>query len=122
MIGRSIVGSFTLGSWSKVAVLALTLASLGRPEAWPALLLYSLWCLREDRAILPFLIGCLIVPLIGNGLRVVGIILLAHFTNNAYGAGADHIDNLIAAYLHSGSFPQKEAVELHRDYRRGLFH
>jgi outer membrane protein len=28
MIGRSIVGSFTLGSWSKVAVLALTLASL----------------------------------------------------------------------------------------------
>ncbi|MGH9745596.1 MAG: TolC family protein [Candidatus Acidiferrales bacterium] len=28
MIGRSIVGSFTLGSWSKVAVLAFTLASL----------------------------------------------------------------------------------------------
>jgi EpsI family protein len=29
--------------------------------------------------------------LIGNGLRCVGIILLAHFTNNEYGAGADHI-------------------------------
>jgi EpsI family protein len=32
-----------------------------------------------------------VVPLIGNGLRCVGIILLAHFTNNKYGAGADHI-------------------------------
>src|SRR5215469_13887566 len=38
-----------------------------------------------------FLLASVIVPLIGNGLRCVGIILLAHFTNNAYGAGADHI-------------------------------
>lgn len=38
-----------------------------------------------------FLLACVIVPLIGNGLRCVGIILLAHFTNNEYGAGADHI-------------------------------
>ena len=38
-----------------------------------------------------FLIASVAVPLIGNGLRCVGIILLAHFTNNEYGAGADHI-------------------------------
>jgi exosortase A len=38
-----------------------------------------------------FLIASMIIPLIGNGLRCVGIILLAHYTNNKYGAGADHI-------------------------------
>jgi EpsI family protein len=38
-----------------------------------------------------FLFACIAVPLIGNGLRIVGIILLAHFTNNKYGVGVDHI-------------------------------
>jgi exosortase A len=38
-----------------------------------------------------FLIACVAVPLIGNGLRCVGIIVLAYSTNNQYGAGADHI-------------------------------
>ena len=38
-----------------------------------------------------FLLASVAIPLIGNGLRCVGIILLAHFTNNEYGAGADHI-------------------------------
>src|SRR4029077_1289390 len=38
-----------------------------------------------------FLVACVVVPLIGNGLRIVGIILLAHFTSNAYGVGADHL-------------------------------
>jgi exosortase A len=38
-----------------------------------------------------FLLASVIIPLIGNGLRCVGIILLAHYTNNEYGAGADHI-------------------------------
>ena len=38
-----------------------------------------------------FLIASVIIPLIGNGLRCVGIILLAHYTDNKYGAGADHI-------------------------------
>ena len=38
-----------------------------------------------------FLLACVIVPLIGNGLRVLGIIVLAHYTNNEYGAGADHV-------------------------------
>lgn len=31
------------------AIAALTLASLGRPEAWPAEFLYALWLLRESR-------------------------------------------------------------------------
>jgi exosortase A len=38
-----------------------------------------------------FMLSCVIVPLIGNGLRVLGIIVLAHYTNNRYGAGADHV-------------------------------
>jgi len=38
-----------------------------------------------------FMLSCVIIPLIGNGLRVLGIIVLAHFTNNRYGAGADHV-------------------------------
>ena len=38
-----------------------------------------------------FLLASVIIPLIGNGLRCVGIILLAHYTDNKYGAGADHI-------------------------------
>jgi exosortase A len=38
-----------------------------------------------------FLLACVIVPLVGNGLRVLGIIVLAHYTNNEYGAGADHV-------------------------------
>jgi EpsI family protein len=38
-----------------------------------------------------FLIACVAVPLIGNGLRCVGIIMIAYLSGNAYGAGADHI-------------------------------
>jgi exosortase A len=38
-----------------------------------------------------FLFASVAIPLVGNGLRCLGIILLAHFTSNAYGAGADHI-------------------------------
>jgi exosortase A len=38
-----------------------------------------------------FMLSCVIIPLIGNGLRVLGIIVLAHYTNNRYGAGADHV-------------------------------
>ena len=46
---------------------------------------------RKPYKIAIFMIATVLVPLIGNGLRCVGIILLAHFTNNEYGAGADHI-------------------------------
>ncbi len=45
------------------AVAALTLASLGRPEVWPPLFLYAIWCLRQDPEMLWFLIGCGLVIL-----------------------------------------------------------
>jgi exosortase A len=53
--------------------------------------LFSYLMYRKIAKILLFLIAAVVVPLIGNGLRCVGIILLAHFTSNKYGAGADHI-------------------------------
>jgi exosortase len=53
--------------------------------------LYAYLMFRKRLKIVLFLVACVLVPLIGNGLRVVGIILLAHFTNNKYGAGADHL-------------------------------
>jgi exosortase A len=46
---------------------------------------------RKWHKIALFLLACSVVPLIGNALRVLGIILLAHFTNNKYGAGVDHV-------------------------------
>jgi exosortase A len=46
---------------------------------------------RRMYKIVIFLALSVIIPLLGNALRCLGIILLAHFTSNAYGAGADHI-------------------------------
>jgi len=53
--------------------------------------LFSYMMFRKLIKTVLFLIASVAVPLIGNGLRCVGIIVLAHFTNNQYGAGADHI-------------------------------
>jgi exosortase A len=53
--------------------------------------LFSYLMFRKLYKTLLFLVACVTVPLIGNGLRCVGIIMLAHFTNNRLGAGADHI-------------------------------
>lgn len=53
--------------------------------------LFSYMMFRKPIKTVLFLIASVAVPLIANGLRCVGIILLAHFTNNQYGAGADHI-------------------------------
>ena len=53
--------------------------------------LFSYLMFRKIHKTVLFLLACVAVPLIGNGLRCVGIIVLAHFTNNQYGAGADHI-------------------------------
>src|SRR5690349_18149455 len=53
--------------------------------------LFSYMMFRKLIKTVLFLLACIGVPLIGNGLRCVGIIVLAHFTNNEYGAGADHI-------------------------------
>ncbi|HTE43570.1 MAG TPA: exosortase A [Steroidobacteraceae bacterium] len=38
-----------------------------------------------------FLVACIVVPLIGNGLRCVAIIMLAYYTNNTVAVGADHL-------------------------------
>jgi exosortase A len=53
--------------------------------------LFSYMMFRKPLKAGLFMIATVLVPLVGNGLRCVGIIVLAHFTNNAYGAGADHI-------------------------------
>jgi exosortase A len=53
--------------------------------------LFSYLMFRKIYKTVLFLVACVAVPLIGNGLRCVGIIVLAHLTNNQYGAGADHI-------------------------------
>lgn len=47
---------------------------------------YSKWT-----KIVLFMIACVIVPIIGNGFRALGIVLLAHFSNNTIAVGADHL-------------------------------
>jgi exosortase A len=53
--------------------------------------LFAHMMFRKVHKVILFLIACVVVPLIGNGLRCVGIIVLAYSTSNEYGAGADHI-------------------------------
>jgi len=53
--------------------------------------LFAYLMFRKRLKIALFFLACILVPLLGNGLRVVGIILLAHYTDNKYGAGADHL-------------------------------
>jgi len=53
--------------------------------------LFAYLSYRRIYKIVLLLLASVVIPLIGNGLRCLGIILLAHFTSNAYGAGADHI-------------------------------
>jgi exosortase A len=53
--------------------------------------LFAYLSYRRIYKIVLFLLASVVIPLLGNGLRCLGIILLAHFTSNAYGTGADHI-------------------------------
>ena len=53
--------------------------------------LFSYLVYQRIYKVVLFLFASAIIPLVGNGLRCLGIILLAHFTNNALGVGADHI-------------------------------
>jgi exosortase A len=46
---------------------------------------------RRSYKIILFLIACIAVPLIANGLRCVGIIMLAYLTNNRVAVGVDHL-------------------------------
>lgn len=54
-------------------------------------ILFAYLSYNRIHKIVLFLLASVLIPLIGNGLRCLGIILLAHFTSNALGAGADHI-------------------------------
>ncbi len=53
--------------------------------------IFSYLMFRNWKKIAIFMIACVIVPIIGNGFRALGIILLAHITNNELAVGADHI-------------------------------
>jgi exosortase A len=53
--------------------------------------LFAYMMFRKIHKAALFLIACVAVPLIGNGLRCVGIIMIAYLSGNEYGAGADHI-------------------------------
>jgi len=46
---------------------------------------------RKWTKIALFLVACVIVPIIGNGFRALGIVLLAHFSDNTIAVGADHL-------------------------------
>jgi exosortase A len=49
-------------------------------------LTYSKW-----HKITLYMIASVVVPIIGNGLRALGIVLLAHFSDNRIATGADHL-------------------------------
>jgi exosortase A len=53
--------------------------------------LFSYLTYRKWRKIALFMIACVIVPIIGNGFRALGIVLLAHFSDNRIAVGADHL-------------------------------
>jgi exosortase A len=46
---------------------------------------------RKWNKIALFMLACVIVPIIGNGFRALGIVLLAHFSDNRIAVGADHL-------------------------------
>ena len=46
---------------------------------------------RKWHKIIFFLAACAIVPVIANGFRALGIVLVAHWSDNRIAAGADHI-------------------------------
>jgi exosortase A len=46
---------------------------------------------RSWRKIGLFMLASVIVPIIGNGFRALGIVLLAHFSDNRIAVGADHL-------------------------------
>ncbi|HTO40741.1 MAG TPA: exosortase A [Rhizomicrobium sp.] len=47
---------------------------------------YNKW-----RKIILFMIACFVVPVIGNGFRALGIVLLAHYSDNTIAVGFDHL-------------------------------
>jgi EpsI family protein len=46
---------------------------------------------RKWPKIVLFMVACLVVPVIGNGFRALGIVLLAHYSDNRIAVGFDHL-------------------------------
>jgi exosortase A len=77
---------------------------------------------RKWRKTVLFMLACVIVPIIGNGFRALGIVLLAHFSDNRIAVGADHLVYgwgfsvaILAALMYVGAkfaddFPPEPAV------------
>lgn len=53
--------------------------------------LFAHFTYRHWRKIALFMVACVVVPIIGNGFRALGIVLLAHFSDNTIAVGADHL-------------------------------
>ncbi|GAA0540511.1 exosortase A [Rhizomicrobium palustre] len=53
--------------------------------------LFSYLTYNTPRKIFLFMLASVIVPIIGNGFRALGIVLLAHFSDNRIAVGADHL-------------------------------
>lgn len=53
--------------------------------------LYAYINFRSTRARIIFILLSAVVPVIANGLRAVGIVLLVHGTSSEYGVGVDHL-------------------------------
>lgn len=54
-------------------------------------MLFAHLTFRKWHKIAIFLAACVLVPIIGNGLRAFGIIMLAYLTDNEVAVGADHL-------------------------------
>jgi exosortase A len=53
--------------------------------------LYAHLTYRKWPKIVLFMAACVIVPIIGNGFRALGIVLLAHYSDNRIAVGFDHL-------------------------------
>ena len=53
--------------------------------------LFAHFAFRRPLKIALFMLAAVIVPILGNGLRALFIVLLAHWTNNRLAVGADHL-------------------------------
>jgi exosortase A len=53
--------------------------------------IFSYFAFRQPLKILLFLVAAVIVPIVANCLRALGIVLIAHWTNNRLAVGTDHL-------------------------------
>jgi exosortase A len=53
--------------------------------------LFAYLTYRKWHKIVLYMLACVIVPIIANGFRALGIVLLAHYSDNKIATGADHL-------------------------------